>query len=495
MTAAGRTASSSGVVQALSAVAAGVFCSAIVVFPRELLPLLLVVSGIAAFGFVILRPDIGLYLLAFISYLNLSDIVIRNANAPSIAKFTVAALLAAVILRRILFGVRLGGAPSSYAVLALLWLLAVSSVLYADYPDESLAAAERLTKDILFAVLIVMIVVDVTSLRRLVWSLILAGIVMAGITVYQALTGSFDNDLFGLGQAELHQIVGDVADYRPGGPLGEPNMYAQVLLLLVPLAAERMANERSWFLKAVAGAGFAVCILAIIFTYSRGALLALVVVCLAMAVPLFRRRRIALTALPMIGLVLFLTPSAYIDRLQKVKLPSVAGSDADESLEGRSTEMVVAWRMFVDHPMLGVGLENYPLHFQKYVQKLHLPARHENRKSHSLYLQIAAERGAVGLASFAIVMGVALRSVFRGRRELRGAGHSPEAGIAGAIALSLLGYGVAAIFLHGDYGRYLWIMVGLAMCVAEVARTAKAPTLLRTGRKPNARTAATTAAN
>ena len=89
MTAAGRTAPSSGAVQVLAAVIAGAACSAIMVFFGELLPILLIVSGIVAFSFVILRPDIGLYLLAFISYLNLSDIVIENANAPSIAKFTV----------------------------------------------------------------------------------------------------------------------------------------------------------------------------------------------------------------------------------------------------------------------------------------------------------------------------------------------------------------------------------------------------------------------
>jgi putative inorganic carbon (HCO3(-)) transporter len=242
----------------------------------------------------------------------------------------------------------------------------------------------------------------------------------------------------------------------------------------VPLAAERMANEANWPLRIVAGAGFAVCTLAIIFTYSRGALLALAVLCAAMAIPFFRRPRVALTALPVIGLVLFLIPSSYVDRLQKVELPSSAGSDVDESIEGRGTEMIVAWQMFLDHPMLGIGLENYPLHFQDYVQKLNLPSRHENRKSHSLYLQIAAERGVIGLASFAIVITVALRTLFRGRRKLREGGGRMEAGIAGGIALSLLGYGVAAMFLHGEYGRYLWIMIGLAMSTAEVAQRAAA---------------------
>ena len=245
MTTASRTASSSGAAQVLVAIAIGAVCSAVVVYFRELLPALLAIAGVIAFCFVTFRPDIGLYLLAFISYLNLSDILIESYDAPSIAKFTVAGVLAAVVLRRVLFGVQLGGDASSYLALGILWVAAVSSVLYADFPDESLEGAQKLTKDILFAVLIMMIVVDGTILRRLVWSLILAGIVMAGITVYQALTDSFDNEFFGLGKAELHQIVGEVNAYRPGGPVGEPNVYAQILLILVPLAAERMANERN----------------------------------------------------------------------------------------------------------------------------------------------------------------------------------------------------------------------------------------------------------
>ena len=198
-----------------------------------------------------------------------------------------------------------------------------------------------------------------------------------------------------------------------------------------------------------------------------------------MVAPFLRRIRVVLAVLAVIGLAAFLIPAAYIERLQKLEVPaSASATDLDESLEGRSTEMVVGWRMFLDHPLFGVGIENYPLHFQEYVQKLGLPARHENRKAHSLYLQIAAERGTVGLLSFAVVIGIAFRSVIRGYRELRKAGHTAAAGIAAAIGMSLLGYGLAAIFLHGDFWRYFWIMIGLAMCVTQVASgSAKAPDL------------------
>jgi putative inorganic carbon (HCO3(-)) transporter len=336
-----------------------------------------------AFAFVVARPDIGLYLLAFISYLNLSDVIIENVNAPSIAKFTVVGLLLAVLVRWGLFRTRLGGTPISYLAIAAVWLLGASSLLYAAHPDESLEAVERLTKDVLFAVIILMIVMDGTMLRRLVWSLISAGAVMSAITVYQALTGSFDNPFFGVGKAEIHQIVGEISDHRPGGPLGDPNMYAQVLLLIVPLAAERMVHGATLLAKLVAGASFVLCTLAIIFTYSRGGLLALLVVCAVMAVPVIRRPRAALLAIVLAGFVVSFVPSSYIDRVTKLEVSALAASGAGEdvSLEGRSAEMLVAWRMFLDHPVLGVGLENYPQHFQSYVQKLGLRARHENRKS------------------------------------------------------------------------------------------------------------------
>jgi putative inorganic carbon (HCO3(-)) transporter len=457
--------------QGLLVLSAAVAGAALVSFFAQALPAFLILGCVIAFAFVVARPDIGLYLLAFISYLNLSDIIIENFNVPSMAKFTVAGLLLAVLVRWGLFRTRLGGTPLSYLAIAAVWLLGASSVLYAAHPDESLEAVERLTKDVLFAVIILMVVMDGTMLRRLVWSLICAGVVMSAITVYQALTDSFDNPFFGLGKAEMHQIVGEISDHRPGGPLGDPNMYAQALLLIVPLAAERTVNGEKLLAKLAAGAAFVLCTLAIIFTYSRGGLLALLVVCAAVAVPVIRRPRAALLAVVLAVGIVWFVPTSYTDRLMKLEISALAASGAGEdvSLEGRSAEMLVAWRMFLDHPALGVGLENYPQHFQPYVQKLGLRARHENRKSHSLYLQIAAERGVAGILVFGGLVVVAFRSLLAGRRELLACGYSTEASIAAAVAISLLGYGVAAIFLHGEYGRYLWIMIGTAMSIRTIA--------------------------
>jgi putative inorganic carbon (HCO3(-)) transporter len=451
---------------------AALACAALISFFTQALPALLVLCGIAAFAFVVARPDLGLCLLAFISYLNLSDAIIESFNAPSIAKFTVVGVLLAVLVRWGLFRTRLGGTPLSYLAIAAVWLLGASSVLYAAHPDESLDAFERLSKDVLFAVIILMVVMDGTMLRRLVWSLISAGAIMSAITVYQALTGSFDDSFFGLGKAEIHQIVGDISDHRPGGPLGDPNMYAQVLVLIVPLTAERTVNGENLLARLVAGATSVLCTLAIIFTYSRGGLLALLVVWAVLALPLVRRPRVALLVIVLAGFVASFVPSSYIDRLTKLEVAALAasGGSEDVSLEGRTAEMLVAWRMFLDHPVLGVGLENYPRHFQPYVQKLGLRARHEDRKSHSLYLQIAAERGALGILAFTVLLVVTLRGLLAGRRELLTHGYSAEASIAAAAAVSLLGYGVAAIFLHGEYGRYFWIMIGIAMSIRTISK-------------------------
>ncbi|WP_410964468.1 O-antigen ligase family protein, partial [Salmonella sp. SAL4447] len=54
-------------------------------------------------------------------------------------------------------------------------------------------------------------------------------------------------------------------------------------------------------------------------------------------------------------------------------------------------------------PLLGVGPGNYQHNFQTYSRRLDLWPRQEDRQAHSLYLEIAAERGVIGLAGFALL--------------------------------------------------------------------------------------------
>ena len=159
---------------------------------------------------------------------------------------------------------------------------------------------------------------------------------------------------------------------------------------------------------------------------------------------------------------------------------SVEGDDpeADQSIRARWTEMRAAALAFADRPILGVGPENFPLHYQEYAQRIgvgvHTRVRSgENRgeiperEAHNLFVGIAADLGLVGFALFLAILWTSMSRLSRLRR--RAAQIDPEvANYAAGFYLALLAYVVAGVFLTLAFERYLWLLIALATATALV---------------------------
>jgi O-antigen ligase len=324
---------------------------------------------------------------------------------------------------------------------------------------------------------VVMLLQTGVDFRRIVWVLLLAGIFMGSISTYQYLTGAYTNDFFGFGQAQIQNIVGQTSDYRVSGPVGDANFYAQIMVTLVPLALERLWNERNLLLRLVAGYALAVCLVTIIATFSRGGFLALIVMLVALLV--VRRPRFShlLVAAGVVVLFIEFAPTQYLERLGTL-MDFLPGSDttlSEVSLRGRTSENTVGWLILGDHPILGVGLNNYPYYYLSYARDLGLESRLEARAAHSLYLQIAAEQGIVGLAAFGLLMFGVFHSLQFAYRRLLNVGKLELSDMTMAYGIGLMGYLTAAIFLHNAYPRFFWLLMGIAFALREVAKTESAP--------------------
>lgn len=456
--------------------AAGLMAGLAGAFPVQVLPLvvLFVVAGLALLA--VQRPDWGLYALVFATYLSLSEVAVNDHGAPSLAKFLVLGLLATVMVRWLLYGDRPTPDAGPLIAMGAVWLAALATVPIAANGDAALNIFDRLTRDMAIGVLVVLVLTRPVMLRRVGWALIAAGAILGTISTHQYLTGSFDHSYFGFGKAELMQIVGEKASYRQTGPISDPNSYAQILLIVIPIAAERFAHTRSRLGRCLAGLAFLTCVLSLVFTFSRGAFLALVVVGALMAISWYwRPRRLAAIAL-VIALAIPFIPDLYTDRLRAAGLwpgePTTALHKADPAVEGRLTEMQVALYIFADHPVMGVGIGNFRDYFQTYVNRHGLPPRHEARQAHSLYLEIAAENGLIGLSAFGALVALAARSLWQGWRRLKRAHEDDLAARVQAVAFGLIGYGIAALFLHSGFGRYMWLILGIALASNRVSRAA-----------------------
>jgi O-antigen ligase len=214
-------------------------------------------------------------------------------------------------------------------------------------------------------------------------------------------------------------------------------------------------------------------VLSIIFTFSRGGFIALV----GILVVMFVRRPpnlLALLITIMVAVPLFqFIPEQYTERMRTV-IDLFPGSEQDAreeiSFRGRLSENTSALLMFTDRPLLGVGLDNFPIYYQEYSRQLGLDPRREIRSAHSLYLQIAADQGLLGLAAFGVVLWVVFRGMQTGYQDFIRAGSSDYANMTVALGIGIIGFLIGGIFLHLIYPRFLWLLIGIALAIPHVAK-------------------------
>ncbi len=443
---------------------------------------------LGAFGVVatVVRVEWGLLALVFMIWTNLSDVLVQNHNVPSIAQPFIGLLLLAIVARWALFSEKPSGALGSSLLIGAYGLVGLIGLFYASDTISTQAALVAYAKDAVIAIVVTMLLKRGTILRGVIWAMLAAGIFMGSLTTYQQLTHTFLSSYGGFALAPFLNIIGEAEGYRISGPIGDPNFYGQILVVLVPLALDRLWNERAFLLRVLAFWAVVVCTLSVVFTFSRGGFLALVLVA---GVTFIRRppRLATFVVLLTLGVALIqFLPSNYIDRLGTLTdaIPGLGDPLSEVSIRGRLSENTVAWMMFQDNIFFGVGWLNYPVHYQDYSRLVGIDSRLTEREPHSLYLEVAAESGLVGLTVFGLLLFFAFRSIRQAVSTFSAKGLDDFAHMAAAIGVGFAGYLIGGLFLQAAYPRFFYLLVGIALALPHVAAhekeriketTAKAP--------------------
>jgi putative inorganic carbon (hco3(-)) transporter len=421
----------------------------------------------------IINPRVGLYILITITYLRLSDVLIKHHGAPSIAQPFVALMIGLTLLRWWYHEAPPKGTVKVSLLVMAYGLVTFLSVFYASDFDAVRKALNDFWKNAVIAIIVVMLLTDKNALRNVIWSLIAAGIFMGSISVWQYLTGTFDNNYWGFGLARIQNIAGASGGYRIAGPIGDPNFYSQIMLVIIPLSFSRFLGEKTPILKLIGLYGTCVSILTVVFTFSRGAFVALLLMTALMFYFHPPKPREFLISLFVVILLTPYIPAQYRDRI--LTLDSLTADHArrgEVSFRGRTSENLAAWMMFADNPILGVGAQNYNTNYQKYSRQIGIDPRSEARSAHSLYLEVAAELGLVGLAILGLILLALYRSITRSWKALQKLGDTYTSELVLSIGLALSGYFFAATFIHDAYPRYFWLLAGIGLSITEVTRRA-----------------------
>jgi len=432
--------------------------------------ILLAVLALVFLVVVFVKPDYGLVIFIFITVTQVSNVAIKFYGAPSIARPLAALLMAVILLRIVLYGERLLNMSRFVPVLALYIFALFVSMLSAEDFVLSSDTFNGFFKDALGGVIIILLIQRPASFRQAAWAMIIAGIFMGSISVFQAVTDTYDNSYFGFGGWDT-QTAGQQTRNRLTGPYANPNAYSQVMVVIFALSLERLWHEKRSLLRLAAGWGAFVTSLTIVLTYSRGGLLTFI----ATLGILFLQNRprlfpLLLTIMVALGLTQLL-PSDYALRVSTLQdlIPSQNNQITDQSFRGRLSENIAAWRMFTDDPFFGVGLGNFSVQYQEYSRQIGLDPRRVSRTPASLYLEVLSEQGMVGAIPFALLLYTIFTGLIFARVHFTFAGLTDHSRITMGLIAGFAGYMFAATVKNSAYSNVYWILVGLAISAYQVA--------------------------
>ncbi|MEO8396362.1 MAG: O-antigen ligase family protein [Chloroflexota bacterium] len=435
-----------------------------------------VLGGVIALALAVVvtvKPTVGLYFLVVFVYLNLSDILEISFHIPSINKPIIGLVFAAVLANRIV----LHGKPLNFhKVVSAILVYGIALLFSAFIAGDQTIALNYMgdwIKDFAVLLIILQFCDDETAWKKIHWLLILCATFVGLLSCIQILSGNFSNQFFGLANTSINQITNSFDSTRVSGPLSDPNYYAQMILMILPLAAYQALAAGRPRTRALAAVCAAIIFMTVIFTYSRAASVAMVILLFLIV----RERKLNLYkigfGLAVSALIVFpLLPAGYLDRI--LTLQSLLGgpttSQSDLSFRGRLSEMLVAVNMFLDHPVLGIGIANYEDNYLTYSDQLGIDHRLENREAHSLYLEILAETGLVGEVTFLIVIMSVFLALRRAKRQLKTLDRPDLVIWVSAVQYSVLSFLLTSIFLHGAYSRYMWLIISVSIGAAVMVQ-------------------------
>jgi O-antigen ligase len=388
---------------------------------------------------------------------------------------------AAVILLAWLPSLRARGAPTRallalhhrriiLALVVLLWT--TLSVSWATKPDNGLSDLWQWWVPGLAFVVSVSTVATPKHARLFVTMLVLGAVI-------SALIGLLDTSL-STSQSALELAAAD--RQRLGALLDDPNYVAAGLVAGIVLATGLLRARRP-ITSIVLVLAMGLLTISVAATESRGALVAAVVGGLA-ALFLYRGRRpqvlIFFAALGAVAVMWFsVNPNAW----QRV-------SQFDASGSGRSALWTVAWRITEDHPVVGVGLDNFIEQAPKYT---HEPGKLEvvhniaekPHVTHNVYLQFLAETGFVGLTLWLLLLLACGRAAWVAGRIFDMKQDPDMAALARACLVALISFAAASFFLSDGNDVRFWLLLALGPIVHGIAvRAPTPPAIPHTRRAP-----------
>jgi len=230
------------------------------------------------------------------------------------------------------------------------------------------------------------------------------------------------------------------------GQMNDPNDLALVLVAFLPFLGLAWRKGRTVRNVLLLGPPAAFLVYGIYLTRSRGGMLGLLAVCFASLVGRLSRTKALLATTVIAGIFL---------------AANFTGGRAMSTSEESSAHRIDAWSegldMFRSSPVLGVGFQNF--------------TEHNELTAHNSFVLCFAELGAAGYFFWLALLVVAILQLEQVRQCTDdGLGGDVLRRQARVLIASFAGLLTAAFFLSRSYNVVLYLLVGLAFALYEIAR-------------------------
>lgn len=286
--------------------------------------------------------------------------------------------------------------------------------------------------------------------RRLMLSIVLAGLCVGVTAIY--------NKLNGIGLVEETRVT---IGRSFGSALGDPNDLSLVLLFPLAFTASlAMTNGLKGIDRFIGWFGIPVIMYAIICTQSRGGLLGSLAVFGIVANHFIKQKWILFVGGGVGGMVLLVAAG-----ISKRASGGAAEEGIDESAMGRIHAWNAAWKMALGRPLTGVGVDNFYQNYFFYSDHWDgIP-----HAVHSTWFVVIAEGGFPGFFMFVSLFILTVKTAMRALVLLKNEPAIPRA-LALALIAGLGGFGVSGTFLTQGYTWPFYIQLGLVVALAAYAQ-------------------------
>lgn len=429
------------------------------------------------------KPETTTVVVLFVLYANLSVVAIESYNVPDFLATSFFVLLGLPFLNYVIVQRQPIVTNRIFFLMVLYLGVLLVSAAFSEHASSSL---DRIVSFAFEGLALYFLIINVVRTPKVVrwgiWAIILAGMLMGSVSLYQEITGDYDNDFGGLAKVKTAQVdTGEVDQFgkeikrrRLAGTIGSKNRYAQVMVILLPIALMRFWAEPKWSLRIL---GIVACIPILagaLLTFSRGAGIAIIFTVITMLLLGIVKPWHFLVIVAVGYLTVMAILPEYVYRISTiVDLESIAEGDVQEaggSIRSRSNVNLATFSIFLDNPLLGVGPGQTNQYTSEYGNEIGTFYRSldSTRRAHNMFLEELSDTGLMGFVLFLSIVLITMYQVWKLWQYWRVKKRPDIAYTAAGFFLAIVAYLATSMFLHLSYVRYYWFLLAFAAAFVQV---------------------------